>query len=377
MVSLNLEANAAEYFGANMQRTPAAVLLTQRRFAVTKRHSPDRGFTLVELLVVIAIIGILVAMLLPAIQAAREAARRSQCINNLKQMALATLNFEIGRKELPRIYIFDHAIDNDKAIHGSHVQILPYLEYQPVYDAYSFKVAWSNIANRRAAETNIPEFVCPSAPSIYDRTKERVGSSQEPQGAFADYGVAGRISPQGVCTLTTAGIKDRPDWQGLFTGVPEYATDSVDQGCGPTVPCPLEPLLNLDPSKKCLAGQSGRTKLKQVKDGLSHTIMYAPDAGRADHWEDGVKLGSPPDPNHIATGARWADPENEWWVHDICGGSTQMFNCNNSNEIYGFHVGGVVVALADGSVPFVADTIDTEVQVSLITRAGEDSVTGL
>ena len=328
-----------------------------------------RGFTLVELLVVIAIIGILVAMLLPAIQAAREAARRAQCMNNLKQMALATLNFENSKKELPRIYIFDHTIDTKAAIHGSHVQILPYMEYQPVYDAYTFKQKWTHLLNRKAVDTNIPDFICPSAPSVSDRSRERQGTPGDPQGAFADYGICGRISPPAVCRLLGTGIKDRPDWQGMFTGVPEYETDGVNGGCGPTV-------LNKD-GLPILKGQTGRTKIKQVTDGMSHTVMYAPDAARADHWVDGVMIGSPPDPMHTTTGARWADPENEWWAHDLCAGSTSMINCNNSNEIYGFHPGGVVVALGDGSVPFLADSIDTDIQVSLITRAGEDTVTGL
>jgi hypothetical protein len=100
--------------------------------------------------------------------------------------------------------------------------------------------------------------------------------------------------------------------------------------------------------------------------------MYTPDAGRPDYWKDG-KL----DPNQISGGARWADPETEFWVHDICAGSTSMMTCNNSNEIYSFHVGGLYVSFADGSVQFISNALDTEIQVSLITRAGEDTVTGI
>src|SRR3954463_11521108 len=113
----------------------------------TSRH---RGFTLVELLVVIAIIGILVALLLPAIQAAREAARRTQCSNKMKQIGLAILNYEAAKKSLPLAYTpnftgsqnkgactalttFTNA-NNAKAQHFVLSFLLPYMEYQNVYD---------------------------------------------------------------------------------------------------------------------------------------------------------------------------------------------------------------------------------------------------
>jgi prepilin-type N-terminal cleavage/methylation domain-containing protein len=320
---------------------------------------PITGFTLVELLVVIAIIGILVALLLPAVQAAREAARRSQCQNNLKQMTLATLLFEGAKKELPRIYIFDHAIDNNAAIHGPFIQILPYMEYQPVYDQYDWGYKWSNLRNKAATSTNIAEFICPTAPPPGERDLER---TSDPPGSLSDYSIGGRISPQASCALVTTGIKKRPDWQGLFTGVPEYEHDSTPT-CGTPDPIP---------------GQSGRTKLRQVKDGLAHTIMYTPDAGRPNKWIDGKMIPfNRSQPSTISSGARWADPETEYWIHDICAGSTAMMNCNNDNEIYSFHVGGLYVSFADGSVQFVSPDLDTEVQVSLITRSGEDTVTGL
>src|SRR4051812_26617482 len=96
-------------------------------------HRKIRGFTLVELLVVIAIIGILVALLLPAIQAAREAARRSQCINNMKQFTIAALNYENSRKQLPRLYTWLPGNTNISLPDiGFHIYLLPYMEYQSV-----------------------------------------------------------------------------------------------------------------------------------------------------------------------------------------------------------------------------------------------------
>ena len=125
------------------------------------RPAYQRGFTLVELLVVIAIIGILVALLLPAIQAAREAARRSQCQNHLKQMTLATLNFETAKKILPRLYVFDKTIDANFAVHGPLVQILPFMEYQPVYDQYDWDYKWTHLRNKVATA---PTFLNSSVP---------------------------------------------------------------------------------------------------------------------------------------------------------------------------------------------------------------------
>src|SRR5262245_4667789 len=104
------------------------------------------GFTLVELLVVIAIIGILVALLLPAIQAAREAARRSQCNNHLRQIATAVLMYNDNRKSLPSVDLrssFDFT--NPNAVHSGGnilVHILPYIEEQAIYDAIDFSDAF-------------------------------------------------------------------------------------------------------------------------------------------------------------------------------------------------------------------------------------------
>src|SRR5215211_2132386 len=121
-------------------------------------RSQKRGFTLVELLVVIAIIGILVALLLPAIQAAREAARRSQCVNKMKQLGLAVLNYESARKVLPYANTpnLTQALktgacagaagsavaSNGLRHHSIFSFILPYIEEQAVYDQIKFNFDW-------------------------------------------------------------------------------------------------------------------------------------------------------------------------------------------------------------------------------------------
>ena len=328
---------------------------------ITRRGRSLRAFTLVELLVVIAIIGILVALLLPAVQAAREAARRTQCTNNLKQMTQAALNFEDSKKELPPIYIAttdqdwlpDSVIpipgNGDYTLHGMHIFLLSYMEYQAAYDQYDFGVKWNDAANRTATEIDIPEFVCPSAP-------------QRNGGWVADYGINGRVQPTAACILMAAGIPERHDWNGLFSGGEIYADDIRD--CADNI---VE-----------RPGQKGHSPLKFCTDGLSHTIMFSTDEGRPDYYLHGAYNPAEFAKTHFGsetvTGARWANPDNEWWGGDPCEGSTQMMNCDNNNENYSFHPGGCVFSFGDGSVRIIQEEIDTNLFLSLITRAGDDKV---
>ncbi len=125
-----------------------------------------RAFTLVELLVVIAIIGILVGLLLPAVQAAREAARRMQCTNNMRQVMLAALNYESAFKRLPasRISSTSNLLGPTSSI-SVHARLLPYMEQNQIYQLINFGVEWNHPLNDAARLTNVPTFRCPSDPS--------------------------------------------------------------------------------------------------------------------------------------------------------------------------------------------------------------------
>ena len=130
-----------------------------------------RGFTLVELLVVIAIIGVLVALLLPAVQAAREAARRMQCQNNLHNLALAVLNYESQTRTLPQSSDADLVGDNVRFLTGSQlsliVRVLPYLEQQQLFDQFDFEVsAIQQNATLSPQRAQPSVLACPSDPSI-------------------------------------------------------------------------------------------------------------------------------------------------------------------------------------------------------------------
>jgi prepilin-type N-terminal cleavage/methylation domain-containing protein len=120
-----------------------------------------RAFTLVELLVVIAIIGILVALLLPAVQQAREAARRIQCVNQLKQLSLAALNYESAQKAFPP-GVEDSDENFRRGDHSGFTRMLPYLEEQSLYDRYDFNSTWQSTNNLAVGTQRISSLQCPS-----------------------------------------------------------------------------------------------------------------------------------------------------------------------------------------------------------------------
>jgi len=124
-------------------------------------HSSKRGFTLVELLVVIAIIGILIALLLPAIQSAREAARRSECLNNLKQLALACQNYSDGKKQFPPGKVINGLGSTNNRSCWT-LEILPYIEEQGLFKRYDFSKANVDVINRPVVQTPLKAMTCPS-----------------------------------------------------------------------------------------------------------------------------------------------------------------------------------------------------------------------
>lgn len=126
-----------------------------------KKHHSKTGFTLVELLVVIAIIGILIGMLLPAVQQVREAARRIACGNKIKQLGLALHNYQSAHQVFPP-GVVDNDDDLKDGLHSGVVFLLPFIEQNNVFDQYDFTTDWKSTQNLPLASVNIETFHCPS-----------------------------------------------------------------------------------------------------------------------------------------------------------------------------------------------------------------------
>jgi prepilin-type N-terminal cleavage/methylation domain-containing protein len=314
----------------------------------SSRRRPARvAFTLVELLVVIAIIGVLVGLMLPAIQASREAGRRGECINKIKQIALATLAYESNRGSFPPAFTPNRTDaqpfgpcdgadppattrsnpGNGLKRHFVLSFILPFMERTNEYDLIKFEDDYNAGNNPFATQIDIPEFLCPSAD-----TRKNVFATDYT--AFVD------INNANYCKyIEAAGLAKRKR--------------HVEKLAGMLTDIPL--------------------KVANIRDGLSQTFMFFESAGKPFHYVQGVlKPDDRADPKEY----RWASDETYGIWGDIAGdqdcGITTVMNCDNWGQIYSFHPGGAVFAFGDGSADYVDATLDVDVFISLFTAAARD-----
>ncbi|RIK84260.1 MAG: hypothetical protein DCC67_05065 [Planctomycetota bacterium] len=321
-----------------------------------------RAFTLVELLVVVAIIGVLAALLLPAVQAAREAARRSECINNLKNLTLAAVNFESARG-----YFAPAAQDRDGdpgpgvkpllATHNGFSFLLPYFEQGNKFQQFDFGWDWDDAVrsrNEQFAKQDLGGIlICPSSPVV---NAGRHG---------ADYCAANRVDVYGAKSLAPLVAAKLIDGKG---GLPETdrAWDNVLQ----------YDFLDLVPP---IATDRRRTSAAEVADGLSNTFMYWESAAKPFMF-GWYKKNSDPAPRLYAgeedrstnSRFRWASPETWMTINNFCNGS-QILNCNNVSQPYGFHPGGLLISSADGHVEFYVNETDPNALVARVTMAGGET----
>ena len=328
-------------------------------------HKFRRGFTLVELLVVIAIIGILIALLLPAVQAAREAARRTQCTNNLKQIGLAILNFENQYRALPAGAT--HKDHGRAAEFSMFLLIQPFLEQGNVHDRYNFYVNSRIYSNQEVTRAQIPGYLCPS-----DDAKGRawVISFNGDRTARSNY-VA--------CFGTAMQLPNPDDFSRLWTTIDLDGEDADTDGYF-----------------RIQGKRTGR-RLAEITDGTSHTIMAtALLAGRVD-VEDGSPTisWSPIDLrglwvmtwmgmsmySHFLTPNSSAGDAIEHCLPDIdmpCNLQARADQLMTGDAAArSQHPSGVVAVSGDGHVRFYSDIINLSVWRVLATYAGPSSEVGL
>jgi hypothetical protein len=273
----------------------------------------------------------LVALLLPAVQAAREAARRTQCANNLKQLGLASLNFESARGWIP-----PSATDTTPR-QGYLSWVLPYLEQSNVSSQYNTKAEWFAAENQTAIQNQLPFLYCPSTPRE-PRLSSGTTNSVAWTGACSDYGVM----------------------QALDGSVAAYAS-SVDY--------------STTFRRRGFTRDRETTLLVDVKDGLSNSILLVEIAGRPDIWVGNTIV----DPSVVGTTAAKV-AENGVWAsrqfklqprgHTGDGLSTPgpyAVNVSNYKGVYAFHPNIAHVGMGDGSVRSLSVGINIYVFYALCT----------
>jgi len=349
-----------------------------------RRRVAARAFTLIELLVVIAIIAVLIALLLPAVQAAREAARRAQCVNNLKQLALACHNYESANGTFPmgNRYIDDSCYNVPTPGscstscwfgHSAFNIVLPYMEQSAQYPSFNFAIRVYTLVNSTAATTNVAGFICPSdlpigpapagnlnlGPTSYGMSR----GTQE--NIYENWATVGPPDPKGE----QPGKCNAALGNGMFGAESAVSVAMVIDGTSNTT----------------LWGDQGRfrNELGDHYNMYAYTVVWGTNSW-GPTWPGDVRpqtgaftlprINSPPD----TTGALLSQ------VFCGCGSgncipSDWLINCPNALLLGQFafrsnHAGGVNMAFADGSVKFIKQTINDKTWQALGTRAGNEVV---
>jgi len=322
------------------------------------------AFTLVELLVVIAIIGILIALLLPAVQAAREAARRIQCTNHMKQVGVAVHNHENDKRRLPSSMI-GYLPNGGPEWTGftAQTQLLPYLEEMAIYDGIDFTNRWLASINQKAGKAAVPVYTCPSDNSL-GRIYATVGTPPHHlTGTQFEWSRSNFVVCAGSSTMTplSLGQLQQPLWK----------------RSAPWIKPPIPPLSEFK-SDGPFVLEVGR-KLSEFTDGLSNTVLGSEVlAGRDERgnpgngdkydtrgiWFQGFGGGAIYEHKHTPNSSNPDCATN----NTACAPFPPPVDmpcvvCTHSiSESYfsarSMHPGGVNVLFGDGHVEFVADDVD-------------------
>ncbi len=330
----------------------------------------SRGFTLIELLVVIAIIAVLIALLLPAVQQAREAARRSQCKNNLKQLGLAFHNYHDTANCFPPGYFLVLGTPTtDQHVKGAMTMILPYIDQAPLYNQldqnvplYTGPTGFNTTIqanNTLLAGTIIPGMMCPSSPGDQKHTYIY------PAGAFGPFPNANAVM-----------LGARSDYSGTTGILGTFANLAYNGSAGGDRDGMLQAAGQTSfpggPGYK--PGSTGR--MRDVLDGTSNTFLLGEKTGGTV-----IYFKTQPAPAAFqalgpTNGGGWADALLfEHWIagslNDGTGsGGPCPINCTNlrGRGFHSFHTGGAHFLMGDGAVRFISENVAAQTMGALITR---------
>jgi len=316
------------------------------------------GFTLIELLVVIAIIAVLISLLLPAVQSAREAARRAQCTNNLKQLGLAMANYESANGSFPMAFFWQwcDAQDSCKGSVGNGfgpmVALLPYYEQGPLWNAYNTSVEEFGSANNTIDGTGVATLWCPSDGSINGERFTYAGgiydtSPPNPHNmCYSNYrGNWGYWTgdPNGRDNARTATPAQQIQALGQFNGV------IVPNGCGTAYETLLPQYKGVDRSPVRIAAVTDGTSNTAAFSEIAHGLLSKADGSfNCWNWWTSGNLGDTTYAHYYPINPQ--KKSNNLTAIDQAGTFV--------NGASSFHPGGVNVAFTDGSVRFIKESID-------------------
>ncbi|MGC4005947.1 MAG: DUF1559 domain-containing protein [Pirellulales bacterium] len=305
-----------------------------------------RAFSLLELVVVLTLIGMLAALVLPAIQAGRETARRQTCLNKMRGLGLALHEFIDEHRVLPGSGTLVRDADGRENSHAWSTYLLPYLYESGERNFYDQEQAWNTGVNRETTSALRSEFLCPTIPFADRRTVDR------------DQFAAGSTDyvPVAATRMELYFVNDLPQpkaYAGLLDDEVEIAK---------------------------------RVRTRVVKDGLSRTIFLTESAGQPRYYvspgvpgpafyNDGVNATVT---NGVMRGGAWADPLNRLTYHGVNadglrGPGDCAMNCSNNKEPFSFHTGAINVVMADGSSRTVSDSTEIGVFAAAMTRDGGEA----
>jgi prepilin-type N-terminal cleavage/methylation domain-containing protein/prepilin-type processing-associated H-X9-DG protein len=296
-----------------------------------------RGFTLVELLVVIAIIGVLIALILPALQSSREASRTTHCANNLRQIGFALSQHHDAYGKFPAGWVqAPFTVPQGNVVQGGHgfgPFLLPFVEQAALAQIYRWDKRSQGPENQPVASTQLKVLQCPSAAP--DRWVTALEDS-------LNYGYGGR----GAC--------------GDYTGIREIDVSLIELD-----------IVDEPASNQGVLAKNYLTRMSDITDGASQTILVTESAGRPELWRAGQLV-----PDSYARNGAWVGGTLIFGFGSTADGGTKpgpcAINCTNDHEAYSFHPHGVNAAMADGSGRLLRADIDIRVFALLVTRAGEE-----